>query len=85
MCVEGFYFLYPLNGKRILFGAIRQHIPHQVSENISFDEIGHALRHLDRFAVVGEALQCIKISIEFVVETAFESPALAAKFCLIDR
>src|SRR5688572_12867899 len=30
-------------------------------------------------------LQCIKVSIQFIIQTAFQSSALSAQLCLVDR
>ena len=40
--------------------------------------------HLDTVYVIGEMLQGIQVSIQLIVETAFETAALSAQFALVD-
>ena len=55
--IQRFYFSYPFNGQRVLFVAVRQCVPHQVFENIFFDQESISFCYLYHIAVVGEMLQ----------------------------
>ena len=69
---------YPLDRQRILLIAVRQHIPHQILKNVFFDQTGGPLGNLQRFRVVGEVLQSVKIGIQLVIQTSFQPAALSA-------
>src|SRR5271167_2351649 len=67
---------HPLDSQRVLLVAVRQHIPHQVLENVFFDQARRAFSHLQLFRIVRKVLQRIQIGIQLVVQTAFQPPAL---------
>ena len=71
MSVERFYFLYSLDGQWVLFGAVRKHEPHQVSEDIFFYKVGCTFCYLNGVAIVGETLEGIQVGVELVVKAAF--------------
>src|SRR5579871_3041406 len=49
----------PLDGKGILFITVRKYIPHQVLENILFDEACRSFGYLQGLRIVREVLQGI--------------------------
>ena len=69
---------HPFDGQRILLVAIRQDIPHQVLENVFFDEVRGTLGYLQRIGIFREVLQGIQVSVQFVVQTTFQTTALSA-------
>ncbi len=46
LCVELFDLAHPFNSNRLLFIAIRKNVPHQVLENVFFDEGSIAFANL---------------------------------------
>ena len=73
-----------INGERVLLVAVRKRIPHDVLENIFFDQVGIALGGMQYFRMVRKMLQRIEIAVQFIIETALEASALSAEFCLVD-
>ena len=65
--------------------AVGQRIPHQVLEDVFLGQECISFCHLQHIALFRELLQGIQVSIQFVVEATFQSTALTAQFCLIDR
>ena len=59
-----------------MFIAFRQYIPHQVFENIFFNEGGHTTGYFNIIGTIRKSLQRIQVGIEFVVQATFQATAL---------
>lgn len=84
LCVELFDLTHSFYRNGVLLVTIGQYVPHQIFEDIFFDEGGVAFTNLDHICIVREMLECIKIGIQLVVKTAFQTATLTAEFALVD-
>ena len=64
--------------------AVGQRIPHEVFENIFFDQLRISFGSLEHICMIREMLQCIQVGVQFVIEAAFQTTALTTQFGLID-
>jgi hypothetical protein len=85
LSVQLFDLFYPIDRERILFIAVGQRVPHQIFENIFFDQERISLCYLQYITVIRKMLQRIQIRIEFIIQTTFKSSALSTQLGLIDR
>lgn len=67
-----------------MFVTVGQYIPHQVFEDIFFDQGSSTPCHLDDVGIFRETLKGIQVGVQFIVEAAFQSSALPTEFGLVD-
>ena len=78
-------FVNPINGNDGGLGTSFQLVYHLHVEDIGLHESGYAIFGADGIHVLGEGSQCIHISIELIVQAAFQAATLTGKLSLVDR
>ena len=82
--VQGFDLFYSFDRQRIVYVAVWQNVPHQVSEDVFLDENGISFFRVQDIGMIREMLEGIQVGIQFIVETAFQSAALTTQFGLVN-
>ena len=82
--VHRFDIAYGFDAEGVLAVAVREDIPHQVPENIFFDQQRISFLGIEHVRLCGEMLERVQVGVQFIVQATFQPAALAAQFGLVD-